>query len=322
MLSLPDFTEKSIVICFATEGQRISFKNDNLIIADKEDNVVLHVSCHLLFSLWIIGSTSITSGVLQRSKKFGFSIFMMSQSHRLYGMWASATEGNFLLRKKQYDYEDLSIAKKLVSNKIANQNRVLKSLRKKDWEQKEAIERLATFEQLAEEATELKQLLGTEGVASRTYFKAWFKDMEWKGRKPRAKMDMLNSTMDIGYSYLFNVVECMLILYGFDVYQGVYHRSFYQRKSLVCDIVEPFRCIIDKQIKKAHGLGQLKEEDFRQSKGQFHLKIEKNKTYTRWLIQAILEHKEEMFLYVQDYYRCFMRNRPISQYPEFIFMEK
>ena len=39
--------------------------------------------------------------------------------------------------------------------------------------------------------------------------------------------------------------------------------KFYNWKSLVCDPQEPFRCIVDRIIKKkAYGLGQIKDEDF------------------------------------------------------------
>ena len=109
----------------------------------------------------------------------------------------------------------------------------------------------------------------------------------------------------------------MLNLYGFDLYQGLYHRCFYQRKSLVCDIVEPFRCIIDKQMKRAYGLKQLQQDDFRESKGQYFLKPEKNKDYTRWLMQSILDNKDEMFAYVQEFYRGFIRGKAIEDYPVF-----
>lgn len=321
MLSLPDFREKNIVICFAAEGQKVSFKNDNLIIKDAEENTVLQSTCHKIFSLWIVGSISITSGILERSKKFGFSIYMLSHNCKPYGLWNSATEGNFLLRKKQYDYNDLDIARHLVRNKIINQTELLKSIRGKSQGAKDAIAQMTEYARQTETAADLQMLLGLEGVASRSHFSHWFADMEWKGRKPRTKIDIINTTLDIGYTYLFNITECMLNLYGFDLYQGVYHRSFYQRKSLVCDIVEPFRCVIDKQIKRAYGLKQMQEEDFREQKGQYFLKIEKNKDYTRWLIQSILEHKEDIFSYVQEYYRCFMREKTIEHYPIFKIKE-
>lgn len=321
MLSLPDFREKSIVICFASEGQKVSFKNDNLIIRDKEENIVLQSTCHKIFSLWIVGHTSITSGILERSKKFAFSIYLLSYSHRPYGLWGSATEGNFLLRKKQYDYSGLNIASHLVHNKIMNQTALLKSIRNKPQDTADAIQKMTEYAQQTRTETDLQTLLGMEGVSSRLYFSHWFDDMEWNGRKPRTKIDIINTTLDIGYTYLFNIVECMLNLYGFDLYQGVYHRCFYQRKSLVCDIVEPFRCIIDKQIKRAYGLKQMQKDDFREDKGQYFLKTEKNKDYTRWLVQSILDHKEDIFSYVQEYYRCFIRGKPIEQYPVFKIKE-
>lgn len=317
MLSLPDFREKNIVICFASEGQKVSFKNDNLIIKDAEENTVLQTTCHKIFSLWIVGHTSITSGILERSKKFAFSIYLLSYSHRPYGLWSSAMEGNFLLRRKQYDYNKLDIARHLVFNKITNQTALLKSIRDKPQDTADAIQKMTEYAQQTGTAADLQMLLGLEGVASRLYFGRWFAGMEWNGRKPRTKIDIINTTLDIGYTYLFNIIECMLNLYGFDLYQGVYHRSFYQRKSLVCDMVEPFRCIIDKQIKRAYGLKQMQKDDFMEQKGQYFLKIEKNKDYTRWLIQSILEHKENIFNYVQEYYRCFMRGKVIKCYPVF-----
>ena len=167
----------------------------------------------------------------------------------------------------------------------------------------------------------LKTILGTEGISSRVFFKIWFADLDWKGRKPRAKIDKTNVILDIGYTYLFNIMEGMLNLYGFDVYKGIYHQSFYQRKSLVCDLVEPFRCIVDRKVKNAYALGQIKEEDFTESKGQFFLKIDQSKKYTSWLVQEIMKYKEEIFLYTQSYYRAFMRNKATSDYSLFHIRE-
>jgi len=317
MLSLPDFKEKNVIICFTTDGQKVSFKNDNLIIKDAEDKTIMQATCHKIFSVWIVGSTTITSGLLERSKKFAFSVYLLSYSHKLYGLWNSATEGNFVLRKKQYEYGGQDIAQHLVKNKISNQASLLRSVRDKTADLINAINKLDEYEKQSGEVADNNSLLGCEGVASRLFFAHWFEEMNWKGRKPRAKTDIINTTLDIGYTYLFNFMECMLNLYGFDLYQGTYHRCFYQRKSLVCDLVEPFRCIIDRKVKNAWNLKQLSPDDFNESKGQYFLKIEKNREYTRWLMQCILAKKEDIFNYVQEYYRCFMRNKPIEKYPVF-----
>ncbi|MBI5219120.1 MAG: type V CRISPR-associated endonuclease Cas1 [Bacteroidia bacterium] len=317
MLSYPDFKEKTVVIVFCTEGQKFSFLNDNLIVKDKDENTILQTTCYRTLALWIVGGCSITSGLLERSKKFAFPVLLLSYNFRCIGVWNAPTEGNFLLRKKQYDYQDLTIARHLINNKISNQLLALKSIRKKEDNCKNAIENLNIYITQLQTANDLNSILGIEGVAAKVYFTQWFAEMNWIGRKPRTKHDTTNVLLDMGYTFLFYLVENMLHLYGFDIYQGVYHTNFYKRKSLVCDLQEPFRCIIDRQVKKAFGLGQIKPEDFEEKKGQYFLKFNKSKDYTRWMLTALLEYKADIFLYCQQYYRAFIRNKPIEEYPCF-----
>ncbi|GEM56141.1 hypothetical protein B0A58_10990 [Flavobacterium branchiophilum NBRC 15030 = ATCC 35035] len=322
MLSFPDFEKKRIVVVFTTEEQKFAIKNDNLVVKNSDDKIILQDTCHRVLSLWIIGNCSITSVLLKKSKKHGFPIFHLGSHFRLIGFWNSATEGNFLLRYKQYHYSNKEIAKKLVLNKIANQLALLKELRKKSAIEKTAMEQLESYINSIENKTEWKEILGVEGIASKVFFSAYFKDTNWKGRQPRAKMSALNVLMDIGYTFLFYWVENMLSLYGFDLYKGVYHQNFYQRKSLVCDIMEPFRCIIDSQLRKAYNLGQIKEEDFVIHRNQYQLKPEKAKEYTRWLLVAIMDYKEPLFYYCRDYYRSFISEKPIEHYPYFDYSKK
>lgn len=317
MLSHPDFKEKNIVLVFADDKQYFSFKNDNLIVKDKEDKVLLQTTCYRMLALWIVGHCALSSGLMERSKKFGFPILLLSYNFRCIGVWNAPTEGNFLLRKKQYRYDDWTIGKHLIKNKIESQIQTLKGIRKKTKSCKEAIVSLKTYQSQLPTASALSDIMGIEGIASRLYFEHWFDTLPWNGRRPRTKIDPINVLLDMGYTYLFYLVENLLHLYGFDVYQGVYHRNFYHRKSLVCDLQEPFRCIVDRQIKKAFALGQIKEDDFLFEKGRFRLRPNKSKEYSRWLLQALLAYKSDLFLYCQGYYRCFIREMPITEYPFF-----
>lgn len=321
MLSYPDFKEKTIVVIFTTEGQRFSFQNDNLIVTDAEGKVILQTTCYRMLALWIVGHCIITSGLLERSKKFAFPIYLLSVNFRCVGVWSTPTDGNYLLREKQYAYQGLDIARHIVKNKIQNQTQLMKSIRKKDDDIKRALSLMQDYENQLQSANGLQEILGMEGISSRLFFSQWYAGTGWRGRKPRAKRDPLNVLLDIGYTFLFYLVENMLNLYGFDIYKGVYHQFFYQRKSLVCDIVEPFRCIVDKQIRNAYNLGQIKNDDFLLQKGQYSLKYTKSKEYTRWLLQALVEYKEDVFLYTQQYYRAFMRRKPIDAFPVFMISQ-
>jgi CRISPR-associated protein Cas1 len=322
MMSPKDFKEKQIICAFINKGEKFSFKNDNIILTDSDGKIIHHSTCYLLFSLFIIGHVTITSGLIQRSKKFGFSIVFMTTSLRVYAMLSAGVEGNVLLRKKQYEYEGLEIASHLVDNKIHNQLSLLKKTRQKTDETKKAIELLEQhITDMVPDKSDLKRILGVEGSAARIYFNAVFFEYKWIARKPRVKHDMINCLMDIGYTLLFNLIDAMLDLYGFDKYHGVYHRQFYQRKSLVCDIVEPFRPLIDERILKALHLHQCHEKDFDIIQGQYRLYGKNSVPYISWLMEPLLERKDDIFLYVRDYYRAFMKDKPIKEYPVFRLME-
>jgi CRISP-associated protein Cas1 len=318
MLTAPDFNEKQLVLIFSEEGHGLSFQNDNLLVKDKEGKIILQVTCYRVFAVWLIGHTTITTGILDRSKKFGFSIVQFGYGFRPIGQWSSSTDGNFLLRMRQYSYQSLDLAQLLVANKIQNQLLGLQNIRKKQFIHSEAIRYLqGHLGNFPFENCTLKEILGNEGAASRVFFSAWYSDYPWKGRKPRAKTDPINVLMDIGYTQLFYFMEGLLGLYGFDLYKGVYHQNFYQRKSLVCDLVEPFRIIVDFNLRKAWNLKQIQEKDFIQSQARWGLRYDKSKYYSNLLLRGILENKESMFLYVQQYYRSFIRGKDISEFPVF-----
>lgn len=319
MLSLPDFREKTIVFAMLSREDRISFKNDNLVI--RNNGKIKHQSsCYRLFALFIVGHMTMTTGLLQKAKKFGFSIVFLTHTFKPYACWNIQTEGNVLLRQKQYEYSSLGIAQHLVNNKIFQQANALKQIREKNELLWSGIASLEEHRDKLSSSSDfsLHDLLGIEGSCSRIYFSRMFAEMNWQGRKPRVKHDITNSLLDMGYTLLFNVIEALLGLYGFDLYKGVYHQEFYQRKSLVCDIVEPFRTLVDYQVRKAHKLNQINSEDFTLVQRQYLLSWKEGASYSSWLLKPILGHKEQIFSYVQEYYRAFIRSKPIEEYPVFV----
>lgn len=324
MLSLPDFNEKQIIFSSSIEERKFHFRNDNIIIKNNEGEIIHQSSCYRLLALFIVGSITITNGLIERAKKFGFPIILMTYGFRVYETLSCETKGNFILREKQYTYNKNTIAKKLVQNKISNQISLLKSIRTKNntkETRRDSIELiqgyLTKLEEYHLDNKDFSKLLGWEGMSSKVYFRNYFDFLTWKGRKPRVKHDIPNLLLDIGYTFLFNVIESLLLIYGFDTYKGVYHQCFYQRKSLVCDLVEPFRGIIDAALRKAYCLHQIDEEDFTLVKTQYVLSYKKREKYCKIFITAILDRKEELFCFVQEYYRAFIKSKDIEQYPIF-----
>lgn len=318
MMSTKDFTQKQIIFVVLEQGEKLSFKNDNIIVANKDGSIKHQSTCYLLFALFISGHLTITSGLIQRSQRFGFSIILMSYTMRVYGILSAKAEGNVLLRKKQYDYDKLDIAAHIVANKIHNQMALLQKKRSKSEKLKEVINSLSLYEECAcEKGLILSEIMGIEGVSAKLYFSQLFEDYNWQARRPRVKHDMINTLQDIGYTLLFNIINGLAEMYGFDTYNGVLHRQFFHRKSLICDLVEPFRPIVDASILKMFNLGQCHENDFSIVQKQYFLVGKKASPYIQLMIRGILEYKDDIFLYMQKYYRAFMRDKSIQEYPVF-----
>ena len=258
-----------------------------------------------LLALFIIGHITVTTPLIDKCKKYGVALVVMKPNLRPVFFWANSAEANYLLRKRQFDFlpNDITIGKALVYNKILNQKINLQKTRKKDEATKEAINQCDAALNTISDITEYNHLMGLEGTVAKSFFTAYFQQHNWKGRHPRMKSDVLNVTLDIGYTILFNYMECFLRMFGFDLYVGVYHRLWFKRKSLVCDLIEPFRCIIDHTTLLAFNRKQFSEKDFTLIKQEYRLKYDKCSDYYRVFYDALIERKSDVFKYVQYYYR-------------------
>lgn len=321
MMSYPDFSYKQIAIHFAGgHGEKVKFHADNIKIEDTEGTVLFQHSCYRLFALIIIGEVSLTSVVVAKSVAFEFPIILMNRNLRVLAKFNCAAEGNTLLRRKQYAEErNMSIAKALIGQKIANQAALLETLRTPSEDDRAATLALNSID--LSSAMNVQDLMGMEGNASKIFFSAYFRPLGWTRRAPRCRHDIYNLLLDMGYTYLFHFVEALLSLYGFDPYCGVHHTFFYQRKSLVCDMVEPFRCIIDRRIRKAYNLKQIDPNDFFLKDNEWNLTYKEQEKYIRLFFKDILEEKQKMFIFFQSYYRWFLRDKPMEQFPVYQIKE-
>lgn len=317
MFSLPDFKQKKILFIQtgSSKENKLKFGNDNIIFL-KDNKIENRVSCHSVFSVFIIGNLSITTELIRRCKSFGISLFFLKENFNLYASLNSVADGNFLLRMKQYSLKEdgeLEISKKLVLNKIKNQLCLLKSKREKIKNFNEHN----LFKKISESGNN-QSLLGIEGNFSKDFFKLYFEDLNWYARMPRVKPDIPNFLLDMGYTYLFNFVDALLCLFGFDTYKGFYHKLFFQRKSLSCDIIEPFRVIIDKELLKMHNLGIIKDKEFKITKeGKVVLKsYEYSRKYSLYFLETITDNKEQIYNYVRDFYK-FLMDKEKNPFPFF-----
>src|SRR5574344_842950 len=318
MLSRLDFDEKKIIMVRPRDGETIAFKNDNVVIYDHENSIKFQLSCYNLFSIYIIGGFTLTSGLIEKSKEFGFSIILFNLSFKQYAGIIYELEGNVLLRKKQYNESNsLGIAKMIVTNKLINSINTLKKTREKEY--KNTIDILnRQIEYLRNNDVEYNNLLGVEGSAAKIYFKCMFDGLEWHGRQPRVKRDEVNLLLDIGYTVLFNYIEALLCQYGVDIYLGNLHKEFYKRKSLVCDIMEPFRCIVDYTIRKNINLGKYNSFQFKKKNSAMSLDWEYSSIFIKGILDEIINNRDDIYNFVLNYYRWIMKNNNLAFFPKVV----
>lgn len=321
MFTSKDVQFRSVFVINCIDKRKMRVQSGELVLEEEREGVtktLTKMPFQKILALFVVGNITITTPLIDKCKRFNVALIVVKPNLRPVFYWSNAAEANYLLRKKQYqfDKDDISIAKILVENKIKNQLALLQKTRKTDLKTQQAKQICQESISMLEEIDDYNQLMGMEGWVAKHFFSTYFQQYDWSRRMPRVKPDFINATLDIGYTILFNYIECFVRMFGFDIYVGVYHRLWFKRKSLICDLMEPFRCIVENTLRNALNRKQCKESDFQVVKNEYKLKIENNATYQRLFFDALIVYKKEVFLYVQKYYRAFMKGN-LSGYPSF-----
>lgn len=325
MFTLKDIEMRTIFVINCTERHRCLRVNTGELLLEEENEdkktTLTKFPFQKILALFIVGHITVTTPLIDKCKQYGVALVVLKTNLRPVFFWANSAEANYLLRKRQFELkpDDITIARILILNKIQNQIAILIRTRKRTDRITTAVSNCEAILDTLPDVSNYNQLMGLEGQAAKFFFSAYFQDYNWVARHPRTKCDELNITLDIGYTMLFNFVECFVRMFGFDLYVGVYHRLWFKRKSLVCDLIEPFRCIIDHATLLAFNRKQFSFNHFEKVKHEYRLKREYTSLYYNVFLNELVGHKTDVFQYIQKYYRCFMGRKSVTEYPYFNF---
>lgn len=181
-------------------------------------------------------------------------------------VWFSKMGSTTLIRRRQLeaslDEAGMVLVLDMVQKKLENQIRFLKKLKEARPGKKKmfqaplqsittAIDSLGRLSgadgKNMEEARNTIQ--GLEGTAGRAYFSCLSGLMPEKYRFPkrsrRPALDPFNAVLNYCYGVLYSRVEKACIIAGLDPFVGFMHTDNYNKKSLVFDLIEPFRVFAD-----------------------------------------------------------------------------
>lgn len=209
-----------------------------------------------------VGNMSLETSVVKKFIELGISaIFLSGRRLKFAGILHGRLHNNGLLRLRQYEKAHSEFvreyAQEIVKRKIKAQmgllDEVLAIRHDLRLEIKSALGILENIlDRLNSELFNIESLKGLEGSASASYFSAYIKlfpeTLGFHKRTRRPPLDPVNAMLSLCYTLLhFEIVREIEVI-GLDPTIGFYHQFEYGRESLACDIVEVFRCDVDRLV--------------------------------------------------------------------------
>lgn len=84
-----------------------------------------------------------------------------------------------------------------------------------------------------------------EGHAAKVYFNALF-GMAFT----RSEENVTNAALNYGYSVILSAFNREIVAHGYLTQLGIFHDNMFNHFNLSCDLMEPFRILIDRKVKE------------------------------------------------------------------------
>lgn len=184
-------------------------------------------------------AVSMTGCLLSELTKRKVRIIFCDEKHNPYGELHPyyGSHDNSLKIRRQITWDDMhkkSIWTCIVGEKIKNQSRLL--YKQNHIEQSHMLNEYAAEIEFDDETNR-------EGHAAKVYFNALFgKDFS------RGRECPLNAALNYGYSLILSAFNRTICENGYLTQIGISHNNMYNPFNLSCDLMEPFRIVIDEAV--------------------------------------------------------------------------
>ena len=225
--------------------------------------------------------------------------------------WNGKMGSTAAIRKAQLiaseNIDGLKVIKKWTVTKLANQRDFLKELKSRRPEKEsqfnpaiEQIDKCINKIDLIEGSLSSirNQIMGIEGTAAAAYWKILGQlppdEFRFNKRSQHPALDPANAMINYAYGVLYSKVEKACIIAGLDPYIGFLHSDNYNKKSLIFDLIEPFRYCADNVVIKLFTGRKIKNKMFhKQSSGSIVLE----KSAKELLLNALNEYLDNSIKY-------------------------
>jgi len=293
-----------------TPGTFITQKDECFRLKQKER--VFDISPLKVESIVISNQAMISSQAVVLALEHNIDvIFLDSYGDPMGRIWFSKMGSTALVRRRQLEAMEsplgLQLVVDMVGQKLDNQARFLKKLmHARPGKEENFLLPIQTIEKAKSDVsssggsdleTARNSLMGLEGTAGRSYFQCLSgllpENYQFKGRSRRPAKDPFNACLNYCYGILYSLVEKACILSGLDPYVGFLHTDNYNKKSLVFDLIEPFR-IYGEQTAIYLFTGKKMKDDYFDAKEEA---VSLNQAGKPVVVEAMNKHLDESIRY-------------------------
>ena len=216
------------------QQSKLSYKNRFLVVKQDLDEKYIHLS---EIDTIIVDSlaVSISAYLLKELSDNKINIIFCDEKHNPFGELSTyySKHNTSKMIQRQISWtsnEKDKIWKKIVKNKLLNQAYMLSKI---DSEK---------YKLLLDYIIEVQDGDSTnrEGHAAKVYFNALFGNSF-----SRRDESNINSALNYGYEILLSTFNKEIINNGYLTQLGIHHKNEFNKFNLGCDLMEPFRIVID-----------------------------------------------------------------------------
>ena len=283
-----------------TKQSKLNYKNKFLVVKQEDDEKYIHLS---EIDTIIVDSiaVSISAYLLKELSENKINIIFCNEQHNPFGEFISYYSKHnsskmIFLQTNWHEKCKNELWQLIIMNKIKNQALMLHKINSDKYEL------LLSYvdEVLIGDKT------NREGHAAKVYFNGLFGN-----GFVRNSIDNINNALNYGYSILLSTITKEIINNGYITQLGIHHKNEFNEFNLSCDLMEPFRVIIDNFVYYNKNRNLDKEYKLDLISIFNHTYKYENKMFTL---------KDIIKLYVKNTLEI-LSNNELDNYKEFIYYE-
>lgn len=217
-----------------SKQSKLSYKNRFLVVKQESDEKYIHLSEIDTIIVDSI-SVSISTYLLKELSDNKINIIFCDEKHNPFGELKSYylshnVSKKILLQTKWSQREKNNLWQEIIKNKITNQALQIRKIKSQNYNL------LLSYvnEVVSGDKT------NREGHSAKVYFNTLFTK-----KFVRNENDSINAALNYGYAILLSSFNKEIVSNGYLTELGIHHKNEFNPFNLSCDLMEPFRIIID-----------------------------------------------------------------------------